>query len=114
QVLDPDQGTLLFYFSGHGFAAKGINYLATYGATIDDLEGEGLSLAQVERLVKSSRARRQVLWIDACRSDPGAGVRDVSRRTFGQLNAAEGMRMLFSTRAGSVSYEDDSLRHGVF
>jgi formylglycine-generating enzyme required for sulfatase activity len=114
QVLDPDQGTLLFYFSGHGFAEKGTNYLATYGVTVDDLDREGLSLDEVERLVKGSRAKRQVLWIDACRNDPGSGARDVSRRTFAQLNAAEGMRVLYSTRSGAVSFEDDSLKHGVF
>jgi Caspase domain len=114
QALDPDQGTLLFYFSGHGFAQQGVNYLATYGVTVDDLDREGLSLAEVEKLLKASQAKRQVRWIDACRNDPGAGARDVSRRTFAQLSAAEGMRVLYSTRAGSVSFEDDSLKHGVF
>ena len=114
QVLDPDQGTLLFYFSGHGFTDHGVNYLATYGVTVDDLDREGLSITEVGRLVKATRAKRQVLWIDACRNDPGAGARDVSRRSFEQLNAAEGIRILYSTRAGSVSFEDDSLQHGVF
>ena len=55
-----------------------------------------------------------MLWIDACRNDAGSGARDVTRRSFAQLNAAEGMRVLYSTRAGSVSYEDDALKHGVF
>jgi len=114
QAIDPDQGTLLFYFSGHGFAAKDSNYLATWGVTSNDLEREGLALSEVERLIKETRARRQVLWIDACRNDAGSGARDVTRRSFAQLNAAEGMRVLYSTRAGSVSYEDDALKHGVF
>jgi uncharacterized caspase-like protein len=113
-VLDPNQGTLLFYFSGHGFADGGVNYLATYGVTVDDLKRDGLALTEVEQLLKRSKAKRQVLWVDACRNNTQNGARDVNARTFTRLDAAEGLRVLYSTRAGSVSYEDDSLRHGVF
>ncbi len=114
EALDSGQGTLVFYFSGHGFTQNGINYLATYGTSVDDLQRDGLALTEVEQLVKRSRAKRQVLWIDACRNDPQAGARDVALRSFAKLDAAEGLRVLYSTRAGSVSYEDDSLQHGVF
>jgi WD40 repeat protein len=113
-LLDPEQGTILFYFSGHGFARGGVNYLATYGSTVDDLEREGLPIAEVEQILKKSRARRQVMWIDACRNDPGAGARGNETRSFVRLQASEGLRVLYSTRAGSVSWEDESLGHGVF
>jgi len=113
-MLDPDQGTFVFYFSGHGFAQNGVNYLATFGATADDLPREGLSVTELEQLLKNSKARRQVMWIDACRSNSQAGAREASQRTFSRLNGAEGMRVLYATRAGGVSYEDDSLNHGVF
>jgi formylglycine-generating enzyme required for sulfatase activity len=114
EMLDPDQGTFLFYFSGHGFTQGGKNYLAAYGAAVDDLQREGLPLDEVEQLLKRRRARRQVLWIDACRNDPRTAVRDASRRTFAGLAAAEGLRELYATRPGGVSYEDDGFRHGVF
>jgi hypothetical protein len=113
-MMDPNQGTLLFFFSGHGFTQNGTNYLATFGATSDDLVRDGLAVSEVEGLLKKSRVRRQVMWIDACRNDPRSGARAVDRRSFERLQAAEGMRVLYSSRQGNFSYEDDTLRHGVF
>jgi formylglycine-generating enzyme required for sulfatase activity len=113
-ALEPDQGTFLFFFGGHGFEFKGKNYLATYGVTADDLEGDGLSIADVESLLAESKAKRKLLFIDACRNDPGPGARGVEQRSFAKLTAAEGMKILFSTKEGRVSYEDDKLQEGIF
>jgi len=78
KIIDPDQGTLLFYFSGHGFAQSGVNYLATFGAGADDIADEGLSIPEVERLLKAAKPKRQILLIDACRNETAAGVRGAS------------------------------------
>jgi uncharacterized caspase-like protein len=43
----PNEGTVLFFFGGHGFTYKGSNYLATFGVTADDLDGEGLGLVKL-------------------------------------------------------------------
>jgi uncharacterized caspase-like protein len=113
-ALDPNQGTFLFYFSGHGFQQDGRNYLATYGATADDLKGEGLAVADVEAILKASRARQSMMFIDACRNDPGVGARSAGTLTFATLKASEGLRVLYSSRSGSVSCESDQLQQGVF
>ena len=113
-ALDPDQGTFLFYFSGHGFQQEGVNYLATFGSTADDLKGEGLAVSEVEAILKGSRARQTTMFIDACRNDPTPGARAVGPRTFADFASAQGLRTLYSTRSGRVSYESDELRQGVF
>ena len=57
-------------------------------------------------------AKRRVLWIDACRNEPGKGAGD--GRSFTQFKESDGTRILFSTKFGRMSYEDDELRQGVF
>jgi formylglycine-generating enzyme required for sulfatase activity len=113
-AVTPNEGTILFFFGGHGFTYKGSNYLATFGVTADDLDGEGLAVKDVEELLRASKARRKLLFIDACRNDPGQAARSTGQRSFETLQAAEGIRVLFSTKEGRVSYEDEALRQGVF
>ena len=113
-VVSPDEGTFLFFFGGHGYTYKGTNYLATFGSTAADLDGEGLAVADVETLLRASKAKRKLLFVDACRSAPEQGARASGQRTFDKLQASEGIRVLFSTKEGRVSFEDDALRQGVF
>jgi formylglycine-generating enzyme required for sulfatase activity len=113
-AVSPNEGTILFFFGGHGFTYKGSNYLATFGVTADDLDGEGLAVKDVEELLRASKARRKLLFIDACRNDPGQAARSTGQRSFEKLQASEGIRVLFSTKEGRVSFEDDTLRQGVF
>ena len=114
ETIDPDQGTLVFYFSGHGFAIAGKNYLAPVSASESDLAREGLAVDEVEQLMQSSKARRKLMLLDACRNDPSSDSKGAGGRSFQAFQAAEGLRILNSTRAGRVSYESAELRHGVF
>ena len=113
-AVDSDRGTFLFYFSGHGFAQKGTNYLATFGATADDLQDEGLPIGDVEAILKASHARQAMMFIDACRNDAGSPARAAGARSFASLSASQGLRTLYSTRAGQMSYESDEFQAGVF
>jgi formylglycine-generating enzyme required for sulfatase activity len=115
KTMREGEGTLLFYFSGHGFAdASRTNYLAAFGASLDNLAGTALSLAEVQSVMQATKARRLILWIDACRNDPVAGVKSGAVRSFAGFNAAAGTRLLLSTEIGGSSYESDDLRHGIF
>jgi hypothetical protein len=109
-LSDPG-GTLLFYFSGHGFRAGDDNYLATYGASAMDLSRDGLSLREVRQILQKAAAKRKVVFLDACRSEGGKGG---TARTFEGLDKSSGTRMLLSTQSGRISWESDDLRHGVF
>jgi len=113
-AVENDQGTFLFFFGGHGFTFKNQNYLAPYGVTIDDLEGDGFAINDLESLLATSKAKRKLVFIDACRNDPGEGSRGVEQRSFAKLNAAEGLKIMFSTKEGRLSYEDDRLQQGIF
>jgi hypothetical protein len=113
-ALDPDQGTFLFFFAGHGFEQQGSNYLANFGSTAEDLKLEGFPVSEVEAILKGSKAKQSTMFIDACRNDPTAGARSAGARSFASLGAAQGLRVLFSTRAGRVSYESDELQNGIF
>jgi hypothetical protein len=108
------QATLLFAFMGHGFQDNnGQNYLMTYGADLNNMDKEALSLDEVQKLINASGARRKVIFIDACRNVPGA--RDAEKpRTMAEFKAAEGTAILLSTKPGAYSYEDSELSHGVF
>jgi uncharacterized caspase-like protein len=46
ELVDRGRGTILFFFSGHGFADKGENYLATFEASSGDLAGSGLAVKE--------------------------------------------------------------------
>ena len=114
QILDKDQGTLLFYFSGHGFSQDAKNYLATYETTPRTVSTSGLALDTVLQEMKSVGAKRQMLFIDACRNDPSKpGVKSVSGgKGFVNFDVAEGSKILFSTKFGGVSYETNRLGGG--
>jgi len=108
------QATLIFAFMGHGFQdSNGQNYLMTYGADLNNMDKEALSLDEVQKLVNASGARRKVIFIDACRNVPG--TRDADKpRTMADFKAAEGTAILLATKPGAFSYEDSELSHGVF
>jgi hypothetical protein len=105
-------GSMIFFFSGHGFEDHGVNYLALHGAVSTHLAESGLSLPGIEAEMAKAGVSRRILWIDACRNDPAKGA--VSARSFARFNAATGTRALFSTAPGGVSTEDDQLQHGLF
>jgi formylglycine-generating enzyme required for sulfatase activity len=109
-------GTVVFYFSGHGFQVAGANYLATYDSDRWKLQEKGLRVEDVRIALLKANVKRQVMFIDACRSDPFLGVRGGSSAGFRDFSKSEGLWILNSTRPSGVSYEDESLNggHGVF
>jgi len=115
QVVEKDAGTVVFFFSGHGFARQGENYLATYDSVVSGLASSGISQTEVERLLKGTGAQRRILLLDACRDEAGTGTKGLNGvPRIKYLAAAEGTRVLYSTSPGQVSYENEDLHHGVF
>jgi hypothetical protein len=112
EVIDAEHGTFVFFFSGHGFAEGNTNFLASYDAASNDLAHSGLDLQAVEKAMIASGVKRRVMYIDACRNEPGKGAGD--GRSFSRFESSSGTRILFSTKAGRISYEDDELKQGLF
>lgn len=114
KTLDRNQGTLIFAFSGHGFARGNSNYLASYGTVKDDLASSALPMNKIIAAIKKTGARRGVMFIDACRDNPAtAGSKSISNASFVHQQS-EGLQILYSTKFGEVSWETPKLGHGVF
>jgi hypothetical protein len=110
---DKKAATLVFFFSGHGWAVDGKNYLATFDARSKALADSGLSVDALQGMLTRTGIRRILLIIDACRDDPST-AKDVAATSMVEFREAEGVRILFATRVGDYSYESSSLRHSVF
>ncbi|MBI4902692.1 MAG: caspase family protein [Acidobacteria bacterium] len=113
EAVEPNQGSFLFFFSGHGFRTGEENYLATYGTTVESIAQQGLPLSEIQKMLAATGARQRMAFIDACRNDPTAKSAPAARQ-FSDYKASEGLRILYSTAPGKVSYEDDELQHSVF
>jgi uncharacterized caspase-like protein len=112
-VDNPKDATVVFSFSGHGFAVGNDNFLATYGATSDDIQQKGLSMREVKQLLEDTGARNRVAFIDVCRGDP---YRKLGRiKCVAKNSAAEnGTAVLYSASPGQLSYDDLALEQGRF
>jgi serine/threonine protein kinase len=109
------ESTLLFFFAGHGGESGGKQYLATYECAADSLDELCMPLKEVQDLLAGASAPRKMMFIDACRNDPGiSGKRANPVNRFSYLAASRGLRILNSTAPGQVSYEEPELKHGVF
>jgi len=108
-------GSFLFYFSGHGYAVGGKNYLATYGTQASALDSEGLAVSEIDDLLSSINVRERAALIDACR-DEQQGTKGVApvAQSIAPFKPSGKTAFLFSTQKGQVSREDKDLGHGVF
>lgn len=104
---------VVFAFSGHGFRHQGQNYLATPETDPANISATALSLKDVSDILAEAEVRQRVLFIDACRNDPSKSAAGKSR-TFTADKSAEGLAILYSTRADKLSWEDNKLQQGVF
>jgi len=108
-------GVALFYFSGHGIQADGINYLIPVGTRITG-KAEAKSRAYDANIalgyMQEAGARVSVVILDACRS---GGLQD-SRSSQGglaQMVGGSGSIIAFATAPGETA-QDGSGRNGTF
>lgn len=114
KTLKRNTGTFIFAYSGHGFASNKQNYLASHGTVINRLAQSALPLREVQQAIRRTGAKRAILFIDACRNDPNiAGSKSVASTGF-IYSKSEGIKTLYATKFGEVSWESPQLRHGVF
>jgi C-terminal peptidase prc len=114
--------TVLVALSGHGvqFRGEAENFFCPADAKLSQPETL-VSLAEVYRDLQASRAGFKFLLVDACRNDPQSdrskskdevALESVTRPQ--QKAPPGGVAALFSCSAGEKSWEDPTLRHGVF
>jgi len=115
-VTENDQ--LVVAFSGHGAQIDGEAYLCPNDTDLDNRESF-LPRKWVYERLESSAARKKLFITDACRNEIVVkGAKSVvGAKSLGDpLGDAEsrGFAILASCSKNQKSYEDDSLKHGVF
>lgn len=107
-------GTLIFFFAGHGFSKGNRNYLATADFAMNQMAQSALTIHELEQAIRRTGARRAIIFIDACREDPWVGgARNFAQDSF-RVRQSKGIQHLFGSEFGKQSWETDKLKHGVF
>lgn len=122
-----EDSTVFVFFAGHGglesdrtgMEPDGIQkYLLPWDAKHDDLFNSALSNADFQRLLNTVRARRMVIFMDACYSGGVAerGGRDlgVVGNPYERLAEGQGRLVIAASKPNQRSWEDESLGHGIF
>jgi formylglycine-generating enzyme required for sulfatase activity len=94
----------LFYYSGHGIQVDGINYLIPVNADINlenDVEFEAVKINRI--MSKLSRAKMNIIILDACRDNPFKGVRSASKGLAQITTNNDGTFIAYSTSPGKVA-----------
>ncbi len=123
-------GTFFFFFSGHGISMEGESFLLTMEAdprSRGTLDVSSLKVAKVREIIGKMKADRILLFIDACRTDPGGNkgtVKNLMSKDFsknllltrggGESSQVKAAATLFSCSVGESSYEWQEKSQGFF
>ncbi|MDO4583372.1 MAG: SUMF1/EgtB/PvdO family nonheme iron enzyme [Planctomycetia bacterium] len=108
-------GDLVFFaFAGHGAQLGDTAYFCTQDTIDEDISGTAVSITQAMDDLAKSEARFKWIVVDACRNNPFrqrvAGVRSIQKID----NPPEGIALFQSCAPDEFSYEDESVKHGLF
>jgi hypothetical protein len=114
QVAGPDD-LLWVHFSCHGKLVNGQPVLITRETRAPTLVQKALPLAEVERRMRGSRARRLALTLDACHTGVEIG-RDLADSQFirNAYDLAEGFALIAASTSQQIAQEWNEKEHGVF
>jgi uncharacterized caspase-like protein len=115
EKLNGDAVAVVFY-AGHGVQVGGENFLPTVDARVDgedDLPQQSIRLGNLLDLLRKSRTRLNLVFLDACRNNPyKRGFRD-GIRGLEKMSPASGTLISYATQPGLVA-DDGKGRNGVF
>jgi uncharacterized caspase-like protein len=125
--VTPDS-TVMIFFAGHGGqeqdkcdpeTGRQAYYFLPWDADPEDLASTSLSQTDFERLLRTLKAQRMVMFLDACHSTGVArpGARDltiVAAPKYERLAEGEGRVVIAAAKPEQRSWEDQKLQHGVF
>jgi uncharacterized caspase-like protein len=122
-----EDSTVLIFFAGHGGCERDpttededgiLEYLLLWDSDPEDLFATALPHIDFDRFLKAVRARRLVVFLDACHSGGVAqrGARDMQAVIDAHRwqPSGEGRVVIAAARANQKSYEDASWGHGAF
>ncbi len=105
----------LFYFSGHGCQVKGENYLIPVGSHFHseaDISFNAVNAGWVLSKMGESKARVNIVILDACRSNPFSASRALNRGLTA-MEAPRGTFIAYAT-APNTTAGDAGVRNGVY
>ena len=105
---------VVFYFSGHGTTKDGATYLLPVDASMANPTLTGIPLSYVLTQLRDCRAKRKVVFLDACHSGAGRDLGAMSAATEQEIQDAEGLAILASCQREQKSYEWEAKQQGAF
>jgi len=117
-----EQDTVMLFLAGHGLQRRGADdeaaafYFATHDVTPSLLTADSaLPWTELQALLVKARAKRVLLFLDACHSgDTLGGDRGNVERMAELLVKRGGVMVFASSRGTEFSYELDTHQHGAF
>jgi hypothetical protein len=115
--VGPDD-TVLFFYAGHAFQIESENYLVPVDFTppkgIAQARSKCFSLSTLFQELKRARARRTIVILDACRSNPFASVYSLASGLAEPQNAGKETLIAFSTSPNHVAGDNPEGRNSLF
>jgi tetratricopeptide (TPR) repeat protein len=116
-MLGPDD-TALFFYAGHGVQIDNENFLVPVdfepGNSISGAKFNCISLAQIFDELNRKRAKRNIIILDACRSNPVADKYSLEAGLARPQNAGKETLIAYSTGPGQVAADNPDGRNSWF
>jgi uncharacterized caspase-like protein len=109
-------GVGLFYFSGHGVQANGLNYLIPVDARISsesDIKYQSVQVDWVLDRMRDAGNELNVIILDACRNNPYTRSSRTAQPGLAVMQAASGSLIGYATSPGTTA-EDGPGRNGTY
>jgi hypothetical protein len=123
----PKDGLLLISFAGHGIERGGQAYLIPSDSQITDditlLEESAVSVSRLRDRIRTSGVGQVVIFLDACRNDPGGRADAPNPLTEAYVNAfnfdvrnreVAAFATIYATAVGQRAYEYTEKKQGYF
>ena len=116
-MLGPDD-TALFFYAGHGVQIANENFLVPVdfvpGNSLASAKLSTISVALIFEELKSKRAKKNIIILDACRSNPVAEKYSLEAGLAQPQNAGKETFVAFSTSTGQVAADNPDGRNSWF
>ena len=110
---------VVFYFSGHGFAVDGANYLM--GKDFDardeaEAKDNALKVSEIVQRLSANQPRAQIIILDACRNNPFKRAYQKNMKAMGFLpqESLTGTFFAFATALGATAADGSGNKGGPF